>query len=300
MSHKPPLTTLKETHEDNRSPVSLLYSLQERTFYFLRRAFFQIRFLRRLCTDFLETLPHNAGSSAIENTSSKFSYVSLKIIGDKNPILAICFGQRIRVNILQKRLLLDNWLNKIAMQDSSAQNSCWMMLSLFVSVIKRYSHWKIHWMTDSKHSSGATKNKDIGAKRCLRTVRQWRTACWNWATAVWYSSTWVSRPMKPITVVLWLASVTTVAVAGSLQGRLFTTDTILTLTAVLLTLTFVVEFKVRMMRVIFLSNLGFLWLSFYARIRGYIREGRTDRQIDRQQCITCLFEEGRIINRASI
>ena len=39
-----------------------------------------------------------------------------------------------------KRRLVDNWLKQIAMWDSSAQNSCWIMLRLFVSVIKRYSH----------------------------------------------------------------------------------------------------------------------------------------------------------------
>ena len=52
--------------------------------------FFQTRFLRRLCTDFLETLPHDVGSSAIENVPSTFSFVLRKreIRGTKS-ILAI-------------------------------------------------------------------------------------------------------------------------------------------------------------------------------------------------------------------
>jgi len=36
--------------------------------YLLRRAVFSKRFLRRLCTDFVETLPHDVSSSATEKS----------------------------------------------------------------------------------------------------------------------------------------------------------------------------------------------------------------------------------------
>jgi len=39
-----------------------------------------------------------------------------------------------------KKRLLKNWLKQTAMRNLSAENSCWMMLSLFGSVIKSYSH----------------------------------------------------------------------------------------------------------------------------------------------------------------
>jgi len=46
-------------------------------------------YLRRLCTDYLETSPHDIGSTAIENDSFTFSYVPLSEIRGQNPILAI-------------------------------------------------------------------------------------------------------------------------------------------------------------------------------------------------------------------
>jgi len=62
---------------------------EERQYYHFASSFFQTRFLRHLCTDSLETLPHNVGSSAIENVASKFSYVPLNEIKEQNPTLAI-------------------------------------------------------------------------------------------------------------------------------------------------------------------------------------------------------------------
>jgi len=61
-----------------------LCTTEEQLLYFTSSFFsffyFQTLFLRRLCTDFLETLPHDIGLSAIENLSSKFSYVHPKRI----------------------------------------------------------------------------------------------------------------------------------------------------------------------------------------------------------------------------
>jgi len=41
--------------------------VEENDHQILRRVFFQTLFLRRLCTDFLETSPDDVGSSAIDN-----------------------------------------------------------------------------------------------------------------------------------------------------------------------------------------------------------------------------------------
>ena len=52
--------------------------------YILRRVFFPTNFLRRLWTDFLETLPHDAASdAATEAVLSEFFKVPLKISGQK-------------------------------------------------------------------------------------------------------------------------------------------------------------------------------------------------------------------------
>jgi len=63
--------------------------------YFASR-FFQTLFLRRLCTDFLETLPHAVGSSAIE-TSPTFVYMHRKEIRGQKPHFGDFFERRIKI-----------------------------------------------------------------------------------------------------------------------------------------------------------------------------------------------------------
>ena len=52
--------------------VALCVTENDHFIYILRRIFFQILILRRLCTDLLETLPHDVGSSAMENVPLTF------------------------------------------------------------------------------------------------------------------------------------------------------------------------------------------------------------------------------------
>jgi len=66
--------------------------LWERPLYFAS-SFFQTLFLCRFCTNFLETLPHGVGLSAIENVSSTFSYVPIKEIRGQKPH----FGDFVRI-----------------------------------------------------------------------------------------------------------------------------------------------------------------------------------------------------------
>jgi len=53
--------------------------------YILRQSFLNTLSPPSLYTDFLETLPHDVGSTATENMSSKFSYVPLKEIRGQKP-----------------------------------------------------------------------------------------------------------------------------------------------------------------------------------------------------------------------
>jgi len=57
---------------------------------------FQTHFFRRICTDFLETLPQDVVSLAIENMPSTFISVPLKIRGQK-PHLVDFFGHRFKI-----------------------------------------------------------------------------------------------------------------------------------------------------------------------------------------------------------
>jgi len=84
-----------------------------------------------------------------------------------------CFLQRSRYEVRKqtsaKELTEAN--RHVRVWDSTAQNSCWMMLYSFGSVIKGYSH-KPHrtiteWLT--VYASAATKNEKVEKKRLLHT-----------------------------------------------------------------------------------------------------------------------------------
>jgi len=70
---------------------------QERPSHFTWSFFSQTRFLCRLSTNFLQTLPHDVGSSAIENVSSKFCYMPLKEIRGQKHHLWEFFGHCIKI-----------------------------------------------------------------------------------------------------------------------------------------------------------------------------------------------------------
>jgi len=100
------------------------------------------------------------------------------------------------------RDLLNVWLKQFIVQDSAAQNSCWMMLSSFGSLTLaalKNSH------NNRLYAPGATKKKDIGAKcfvylRTKMTLSQLLSACLNWTALVWRKSITESESLKSVTV----------------------------------------------------------------------------------------------------
>jgi len=86
------------------------------------------------------------------------------------------------------RDLLKMRLKQIIKQDLAAQNSCWIMLSSFGSLIKLYSHyahWKIHIITDCMHLLKQTRKTSeqnaffaqewcsVGGCQCVKSGQQW-------------------------------------------------------------------------------------------------------------------------------
>ena len=78
------------------------------------------------------------------------------------------FSTRLVLRYL-KRLLQKNWLKQTAMRDLAAQNSCWVMLSSFVSVIESYLHRK-NWQNDWLHVSAAAKKRQTKTPFLTRTT----------------------------------------------------------------------------------------------------------------------------------
>jgi len=104
--------------------------------------------------------------------------------------------------------LLKFWLKQSLMQHLALQNSCWMILSLFDSLIKNL--FALATMKNSHnnqlYSSVATKKKQVGAKRYLHTRMTFSHSlmvlcrCQNLTKAVWYCLILDSKSMKSVIV----------------------------------------------------------------------------------------------------
>jgi len=114
---------------------------------------------------------------------------------------------------VSRNAVLKNWLKRIVMQDSDAQNCCWkntrpVMLPSFGSLMKRYSQWphqKIHRMTECmlrQHPKRKTLLQNAFFAHDRHSVSHWwcQSACQNWATPIWYLSILEPRSMEPTIV----------------------------------------------------------------------------------------------------
>jgi len=150
-----------------------------------------IRIRRRL------PLSSSARPTAGDNLGSRYN--------TSNILLALKLNDN--DNISHSALLFSPWLGlqclkrclvKIVNQDSTVQNSCWIMLASFGLVMNgvHYSHGprrKIQRMTNW------TLQKDFLSKMPFSSPWWWQSMCESWGTRLWYSSIPESRSMEPMT-----------------------------------------------------------------------------------------------------